>query len=249
MDTNDFYLVGEVYNYGISAGKAFDFGDKKVNYFDKMFTSQINFEFKWNAKQMAPQEMFHMYDTVLQKELKGFSVLNYMSSHDDGSPFDALRKKPFETATKLLLSPGASQVYYGDELARVLKVEGAAGDANLRSFMNWQDLKTNKNTKMILEHWQKLGRFRAKHPAVGAGSHQMITSQPYYFYRSFQKGDFKDLVLIGLSLHTGGKSIDVSKIFKEGDLIHDAYSGISTQVANGRVIIDSQYDIVLLERK
>ncbi|WP_431156677.1 alpha-amylase family glycosyl hydrolase [Winogradskyella poriferorum] len=248
LDDNPFYLVGEVYNYGISAGKAFDFGDKKVNYFDEMFTAQINFEFKWNAQQMPIQDMFALYDEKLQTDLKGFSVLNYMSSHDDGSPFDVLRKKPFETATKLLLTPGASQVYYGDELARVLKVDEAQGDANLRSVMNWEDANTNQTTKDILEHWQKIGKFRANHPAVGAGKHQMITAQPYYFFRSFQKGNYKDVVVIGVDVHKGPKSIDVSKLYSDGDTVRDAYSGITTNVKDGRVVVDSKYDIVLLEK-
>jgi alpha-amylase len=34
-----------------------------------------------------------------------------------------------ETGTKLLLSPGVSQVYYGDESARSLVIEGTQGDA------------------------------------------------------------------------------------------------------------------------
>src|SRR5690606_17469707 len=33
LDNTPFYLIGEVYNYGIGAGQEFDFGDKKVNYF------------------------------------------------------------------------------------------------------------------------------------------------------------------------------------------------------------------------
>jgi alpha-amylase len=37
--------------------------------------------------------------------LKGNSVLNYLSSHDDGGPFDAKRTKTIEAGTKLLLSP------------------------------------------------------------------------------------------------------------------------------------------------
>ena len=32
LDDNDFYMVGEIYNYGISSGKNYDFGDRKVNY-------------------------------------------------------------------------------------------------------------------------------------------------------------------------------------------------------------------------
>jgi hypothetical protein len=42
--------IAEVYNYNISAGKSFDFGDKKVNYFENGFNSMINFEFKYDAQ-------------------------------------------------------------------------------------------------------------------------------------------------------------------------------------------------------
>lgn len=248
IDNNDFYLVGEVYNYGISGGKYFDFGDKKVNYYDDMFTQQINFEFKWNAKELQAETLFRKYDQKLKNDLKGYGVLNYLSSHDDGQPFDPDRKKPFETANKLLLSPGASQVYYGDESARSLVIEGTVGDATLRSKMNWDEIATDDARKSILKHWQKLGQFRANHPAVGAGKHQMITAQPYYFYRTYQKGGFRDLVVIGLDVHKGAKSIDVSKMFKDGDNIRDAYSGKKTKVVDGRVVIDSEFDIVLLEK-
>jgi len=250
LDENDFYLVGEIYNYGVSSGQFYDFGDKKVNYFDPpSFHSLINFEFKYNSKDMAYEDLFKHYSKVLQGDLKGFGTLNYLSSHDDGSPFDGIRKKPFETANKLLLSPGTSQVYYGDEAARSLAISGTVGDAKLRSFMNWDSIAKRPRTKEVLTHWQKLGKFRADHPAVGAGTHQMITNQPYFFYRSYQKDDYKDLVVIGLDVHKGAKSIDVSKIFKDGDIVHDAYSGITSEVKIGRVTIDSKFNIVLLEKK
>jgi alpha-amylase len=45
-----FYTIAEVYNYGISGGQDFDFGDKKVNYFMNGFNNMINFEFKWDAQ-------------------------------------------------------------------------------------------------------------------------------------------------------------------------------------------------------
>lgn len=249
LDDNDFYLVGEVYNYGVSSGQYFDFGDKKVNYFDpESFHSLINFEFKYNSKDKGYEALFKYYSKVLHGDLKGFGTLNYLSSHDDGSPFDGIRKKPFETANKLLLSPGTSQVYYGDESARSLAIEGTVGDAKLRSFMNWDSIAKRPRTKEILAHWQKLGKFRAQHPAVGAGIHQMITNQPYYFYRTYQKGDYKDLVVIGLGVDKGLKSIDVSKIFKDRNILYDAYSGITSEVKNGRVTFDSEFDIVLLEK-
>lgn len=249
LDDNGFYLVGEVYNYGISATTAFDFGDKKVNYFDSAFNSLINFEMKWNAAQMPMEQLFKKYSDILHSDLKGYGVLNYLSSHDDGQPFDATREKPFETATKLLLCPGASQVYYGDESARSLVVEDTQGDATLRSFMNWEAIQNNTETKSVLSHWQKLGQFRANHPAIGAGIHQMITEAPYTFYRSFSKDNFKDLVVVGLDLPVGKKVLDVSKVFKNGDEIRDAYSGALSTVENGKIVIDSANTIVLLEQK
>ncbi|WP_372936529.1 alpha-amylase family glycosyl hydrolase [Seonamhaeicola sp.] len=246
LDDNNFYLVGEVYNYGISNGKYFDYGDKKQNYFDNKFNSQINFEFKWNAKQMPIQEMFAKYDSILHSNLKGFGVLNYLSSHDDHDPFDAKREKPFETANKLLLAPGTSQIYYGDELARVLLVEGASGDANLRSFMNWEAQESNSE---ILKHWQKLGQFRNNHPAVGAGKHQMLSSNPFVFSRSFSKKDYHDKVVVGLNLPKGKKIINVSSVFQNGENLHEAYSNQDLKVKNGKVSVNSEFSIVLLETK
>lgn len=248
LDNNSFYLVGEVYNYNISNGKLFDFGDKKVNYFDNSFQGLINFEFKYDA-QKDYETIFSKYSNILHTELNGFGTLNYLSSHDDGSPFDAKRVRTFEAITKLLLTPGTSQMYYGDESARPLVIDGTVGDATLRSFMNWDDIKNNQNTKNLLAHTKKLGQFRANHPAVGAGTHQIITKSPYLFYRSFYKDTFQDVVVIGLDLPIGIKTLDVSKIFKDGDLIHDAYSNLDIKVENGKAIIDSKYNLVLLELK
>ncbi|MFD2725365.1 alpha-amylase family glycosyl hydrolase [Hyunsoonleella rubra] len=248
LDDNHFYLVGEVYNYGISAKKAFDFGDKKVNYFDGAFNGLINFEAKWNAKELPIDAFFQNYSDVLNSDLKGYSVLNYLSSHDDGDPFDPSREKPFETATKLLLCPGASQIYYGDESARSLVIEDTQADATLRSFMNWEAIQNDATTQDILKHWQKLGQFRAKHPAVGAGVHHIISKDPFVFSRSFSKNSFEDNVVIGLGLSTGKKVINVSGVFTEGEKIHDAYSGQEAVVTNKTLTITSNFPIVLLER-
>ena len=246
LDENDFYLVGEVYNYGISGGKMFNFGDKEVNYFDNMFTSQINFEFKWNAAQMPIQDFFAKYDNALQTDLKHFGVLNYLSSHDDGQPFDAKREKNYETANKLLLSPGASQIYYGDELARSLVIEGTVGDATLRSNMNWNEMPYKQD---ILIHWQKLGQFRNNHPAIGAGKHEVISESPYIFSRSYIKGDYHDVVVAGLDFpHKTQVAIDVSAMFKDGEVLNDFYSGVRYTVMNGTVVIDTYEGVILLEK-
>ncbi len=248
LDKNGFYLVGEVYGYSISSNKEYDFGDKKVDYFENGFNSLINFEFKYDA-QKEYEFIFSKYNGKLKNDLQGFGVLNYLSSHDDGSPFDQKRSKSYESAIKLLLSPGTSQVYYGDESDRSLIIEGTVGDATLRSNMNWTAIESNNETQAILRHWQKLGQFRRNHPAIGAGTHQMITEKPYTFYRSFSKDDFKDEVVIGLDLPKGKKELNVRVVFKDGDELIDAYSSKEVKVKNGKVMIDSEHAIVLLENK
>jgi alpha-amylase len=248
LDDNGFYLVGEVYNYGISAGKSFDFGDKKVNYFENAFNSLINFELKWDAAQQDYESVFKQYSAILNSNLKGYGVLNYLSSHDDGQPFDPMREKTFETATRLLLTPGASQVFYGDESARSLVVEGTNGDATLRSNMNWEAIKKDKNTQEILKHWQKLGKFRADHPAIGAGVHHMISEAPYVFSRTFSKESFSDKVVVGLELSKGEKEIRIGNVFAEKEELKEVYSGEIVTVHKGKVMVDSKFTIVLLEK-
>lgn len=248
MDDNKFYMVGEVYNYNISGKLFFDFGDKKVNYFDYGFNSMINFEFKYNANDNY-EALFSKYSTILNNELAAFGVLNYVSSHDDSSPFDKERNRVFESANKLLLSPGAAQIYYGDELARPLTVEGAVGDANLRSFMNWDDIENKEETKEVLQHWQKLNSFRTRHPSIGAGIHTMLNEQPYVFKRDYSEGDFYDAVVVGLDLQEGVKTVDVGDVFNEGDVVYDFYSKQEAIVEGGKVKIDSAFDLVLIEKK
>jgi alpha-amylase len=246
LDNNGFYTTGEVSGYNISGGLYYDFGDKKVNYFANGFNSLINFEFKNEAKKDY-ESLFSFYSNKLQNELKGFGVLNYVSSHDDSTPFDGKREKAIESANKLLLAPGTAQVYYGDESARSLVIEGTQGDATLRSFMNWDDIKKDPTTQKTLAHWQKLGLFRKNHPAVGAGVHQQITAAPYVFSRTYTQGKYTDTIVVGLDLAKGKKTIATGTIFKNSAKVKDAYSGKEAVVTNGKVTIDSEFDLVLLE--
>ena len=247
---NEFYMVGEVYNYYIGSGRDYDYTDKKVDFYKDGYHALINFDLK-GSKEESYESLFARYDSLLHGPLAGKSVVNYMSSHDDGSPYDKERKDPFEAMTRLILTPGAVQMYYGDESARDLDVE-ADGDATLRSFMNWDELQaeTVKNgykVNDVLVHTQKLGKFRQNHPAVGAGRHKVVSASPYLFSRTWTQDDYTDQVLIGLNMPKGQMTIDVSTVFADGVEVQDAYSGVKTTVADGKVTIDSQYDIVLLE--
>jgi len=247
LDDTPFYLVGEIYFYNVNSGRTYDFGDKKVDYFNNSFDALINFDLR-SSGDRSYEEVFSSYYEILSGELDGHSTLSYMSSHDDSNPFDKQRIKPYETANRLLLAPGASQVYYGDELARTLIVEGTNGDATLRSFMNWESMENDAETKEILEHWQKLGRFRRDHIAIGAGVHSMISEAPYTFSRTYSEDSFTDKVVVGLDLPEGEKLISVTGVFEDESMVLDTYSGVRAKVVDGYVTLDTNYNIVLLER-
>lgn len=247
LDDNPFYMIGEVYDFYASGGRKFDFGNKKVDYFNYGFDNLINFEFKRDALKDY-ESLFSKYDTILNNQLKGKSVLNYASSHDDHWPFDLKRNKPYQTATKLLLCPGLSQIYYGDEIARKLTVAGAVGDANLRSFMNWEKINDPK-TQDLLGHWQKVGKFRRDHPAVGAGKHTMLSKAPFYvFSRVLSSENYEDKVIIGLDLPEGKKIINTKGVFKDGVKVRDAYTQTEATVIKGIITISTINTVLLLER-
>jgi alpha-amylase len=168
-----------------------------------------------------------------------------MTSHDDGQPYDKERKMPYKTATMLLLTPGASQVYYGDESARDLTIDGAVGDATLRSFMNWDDVKNTNETKNILTHWQKIGQFRDNHMAVGAGKHELISEENGLIFSRVKN---KDKVVIGINLPKGKKLIKISSVYKNTAHLFDFYSKKKVLIKDGFAYLDSPYDIVLIEK-
>jgi alpha-amylase len=112
--------------------------------------------------------------------------------------------------------------------------------------MNWEDITNETKTKALLKHWQKLGQFRRNHPAVGAGLHEMLSEKPYVFSRSFAQENYQDYVVVGLDLEKGIKTILV-KEFAEGTMLRDAYSGKEAKVKDGKVQIDTEFNIVLLE--
>jgi alpha-amylase len=252
LGDDKFYMTSEVYNYSIAHGRKFDMGGGEfVDFYANGFDSNINFSMKSDARKDI-EALFSSYSRALNDPSRGGSVLNYMSSHDDSQPFDAMRTRPFDTATRLLLAPGAAQIYYGDETARLLKVDGAEGDANLRSFMNWDELAKNAQrgtyrVAEVREHWARLGQFRHAHIAVGAGVHQMIQHSPYVFTRSYDKDGVRDRVVVALGLPTDKRaSIPVLGVFADGQTVRDGYSGTTAVVAAGMVQFPAQNAVALI---
>lgn len=243
-----FFAVAEVYGYGIGSGRQFDMGDAKVDFYANGFDGLINFALPGDAKGDY-ESIFGKYAQMLHGPLKGQVVLNYMDSHDDGNPFDAARHKPFETANKLLLAPGAAQIYYGDETARRLDIAAATGDAKLRSFMNWDELAANTardgyRIADVRAHWSKLGLFRRAHVAVGAGEHRKLADQPYTFARTHGA----DKVVVALDVPVGQPAtIRVGGVFADGVKVRDAYSNVRYTVRKGAVRTGGKAGVVLLE--
>ena len=217
-----------------------------MDYFDYGFNSLINFDLKNDAEKNY-ETIFRKYNNLLFTKLKGKGVVNYLTSHDDGAPYDPKREKTYKAANVLLLTQGASQIYYGDESARSLIIEGTEGDATLRSFMNWEDIDSLGTTQALLTHYRKLGQFRRDHPAIGAGKHKRLARRPYVFSRTFIDGDYKDKVVVGLDLPKGKKSLWVKGFFGDGTQLYDAYSDTHVEVAKGKVTLDNDYEVALLE--
>ena len=249
--TKDFFMVGEVMNFGVDGHgqtpkgtRLYDFGDKQVDYFNYGFDSLINMGFAQHAKGDI-KEMFNVYAKSLNSgELSGVGVMNYLVSHDDEHPFDQAREHSFDAANKLLLAPGMAQIYYGDETARNLTIKDALGDATWRSFMNWQDLNKPK-TSAVLTHWQKVGQFRRDHMAIGVGEHQELSAKPYVFSRVDKASN--DKVVVALDAPKGTKIIPVGKVFKNGQRVVDTYSSQKLTVENGQVRVNSPFAVVLLQ--
>lgn len=255
LGNDPFFMTGEVYGYSVGHGLNYDVGGgQTVNYYDNGFDSLINFSLVWDAKK-SYEELYSDYSKQLNGPLKGYSVLNYLASHDDGNPFDRERVHPFEDANKLLLAPGTAQIYYGEENARDLIVKGAEGDANLRSFMNWDELAKNvtkHDYKVgdVHDYWTKLAQFRKKHLAVGAGVHEKLQDKPYTFKRTYEQNGVSDKVVIALDLPTTEVSaISVQGVFADGQKVRDFYSGKTAVVKNGRVTFDAKNIAVLIEKQ
>lgn len=241
LDRLPFYMVGEVFGYAPNQGREFDFGDRKIDFYAHGYDAIINFAFKAEAHGSLDSLYARYATTLTTGALKGAAILNYLSSHDDGQPYDLARKDPLGAGTRLLLAPGGAQIYYGDELARSFTIPGAQGDANLRSFMNWDD-RGNAATADILSHWRKLGRFRQAHRAIGAGQHRTLQASPFIFSRTLAS----DRVLVAMDQPAGAKSISVFGVFKDGARLTDGYSGTKSTVRHGKVALTTPFPLLLL---
>ncbi|WP_395489871.1 alpha-amylase [Cedecea davisae] len=179
LDDAPFWMTGESWGHGVM----------KSDYYASGFDAMINFDYQEQAAK-ATDCLANIGPTWQQmaEKLQQFNVLSYLSSHDTR----LFREGGQKAAELLMLSPGAVQIFYGDETERPFGPTGSDPLQGTRSDMNWQDI--NSKSAATLAHWQKLSQFRARHLAVGAGKQTTLSAKQGYAF-SRESGDDKVMVV------------------------------------------------------
>ncbi len=228
--TDDFWMTGEEWDHGVSYDGYYTQGG---------FDSMINFDMCGGGN-LSLNKVSGKYDDYAKaiNSKDDFNVLSFISSHDEL----LTRGNSIYTGSAFLLLPGAVQIFYGDETDREnvsgLSFDGYGGAGHsLRSDMNWDTM--NENT---LAHWQKVGTFRNKHIAVGAGDNTAVTtSSGVGFVRTYSKNGVTDRVAacIGANANTN-VTINVSDAWNPGDNVVNYYDSSSAVVdQDGTVTFNS----------
>jgi alpha-amylase len=228
IDDAPFWMVGEVFPHGV----------ERDAYFDNGFDSLLNFDFQdqkiedWAALDRLYADYAERL-TAGRSNSKSFDVLSYLSSHDTKL---YQRDRLIDAGSALLLAPGGVQIFYGDETARPAG-PATSGDPQqaTRSDMNWSTADA-----AVLAHWQKLGQFRARHAALARGVHHKLNGELYAFSRVWGS----DRVVVAPKA-SGAVSISVAGVFSDGEIVHDAYSGIDIKVAGGAVKLVANNTVLL----
>ncbi len=241
LDNNDFWMVGEHWgrtyirdNDAVIRGRT----DALINFH---FEEYLEANGIWGG---SLEFLYSNYAASYADPL--WTALSYISSHDKngtGQPGIFDRNNLIRGGTALLLCPGPVEIFYGDETQRPL-IPASTTDwmEGLRSFMNWGSINTS-----VLEHWQKIGTFRRKHVAVGAGTHTQWSASPYTFHRSFSNSVIQDDIVAVIDA-SGTTSINVSGIWSDGTLLRDAYTGNIATVMGGNITFTAHTNgLILIE--
>lgn len=222
-----FYMTGDYDMAGI---------DFKPEYAEAGFSSLVNFYFPKHGDLDGIIYTWQSYsDSVgLHTQWHPFNYLNN-SYHRDAEVTNMI-----DCATTLLLAPGVAQIFYGDETGRKLSDARFNVDSNqaFRSDMDWNDIDST-----LLVHYQRLGKIRRFHPAIGAGKQQTIDQ-----HTCIRMSD-GDTVMIKLKPMENFQ-IDVSGFFTDGDVLEELYTGQEATVSNNTVSFPHyQHNVAIIARK
>lgn len=189
LDETPFWMTGEVFPHGPTKDAYFSQG---------RFDSLINFDFRSRAASLSTDlagldALYGEYASALNTDPE-FNVLTFISSHDTALLFEVVqrdRARMMGAATAFMLLPGAVQIYYGDESGRTASDGMGDNTAGTRSDMNW-----TSTDSLLLEHWRKLGTFRRRHPAIGAGTHTSLQNDAQAFV--FARETEADAVVVAI---------------------------------------------------
>src|SRR5574344_1898637 len=107
-------------------------------------------------------------------------------------------------------------------------------------------LSTSFASDATLAHWQKVGQFRFRNAAVGAGKQTKTSDGSYCRVYNDESVGINNSVVI----HVGsGSSVDVGNCFADGTELQDGYSGATGTVSGGKVSLSGTSGLILLELK
>ena len=250
--TDDFWMTGEHWNFGTDPSDGSGYGSTGG------FNSMINFSLGCSTPDAST------WSSYAGKFNNGTSApalnaLSYVSSHDT----QLCRPGDMKAlGTGLVLLPGGVQVYYGDETARPNDNGGSGNDAEhgTRSDMNFpsdiseqaewaanvDSISTSFSSNETLAHWQKVGQFRFRNPAVGAGKQTETGDGSLCRKYDNSSENISNAVVI----HVGSaSSVNVGDCFEDGTEVMDGYSGATGTVSGGSVSLSGTSSLILLEVK
>jgi glycosidase len=231
----EFLMIGQVEGQGLQQNDYYEDnnGDAKPD-----FTALMNNNFPVASDFDQLGQIWSDYAIRINGS-DNFNVVSYISSLDRGLKE---REDKISAGTKLLLSPGLVQVLYGEEVNR----KPSSQNGNLRQRIS-SDYPWDNREQEVLEHWQKLGQFRAEHPAVGAG--EQIQLAPNTYARTWDQtadGNLDDKVIIKVATN-GQQTIDVGDIFADGTTVRNFYTGNTEIVQQGTVEFVAKNSVILIE--
>lgn len=209
--TDSFYMTGDFDMAGI---------DYKAAYADAGFSSMVNFYFPKTGDLDGIVYLWQAYADSIQAH-PNWHPFNYLNNSYHR---DANMDNMINCAITLLLSPGISQIFYGDETLRPLSDAkyNVDSDQAFRSDMNWDSI-----NKTVLLHYQKLGKIRQSNPVIGTGKQRTIDTHTCVRYNN------KDTLVIRVAANSG-ESINLGNAFPEGSIVTELYTGQTAIVTNGK---------------
>lgn len=222
--TNEFWMTGDIWGT-----------DTRYypNYAKAGFNSIVNFTFPKNGDLDTIGQVWQQYADSLNSK-NNWTTLSFLNNtYKRDTKFDNI----YNVATTFVLSPGAIQVFFGDEVARK-EFKTCASDPThgYRSDYDW-----NAPNEALFTHWEKLLHFRKNHPSVGAGTQKTIA--PNTFVRHYQE----DTTIIKLTNDTL-TTINVRNIFNNNTTLRNAYTGETVQVIDHQVSFHPTHSLVVIEQ-